>query len=224
MNAANPQAGTHEQIAVSPRMRDLTGLRFGRLIVLGLAATRTPSGTLKWNTRCDCGRHHVANGGALRCATTTSCGCRALEVWKRTKLQHGLSHSREHKTWSAMLGRAHFGTADCAHHYLGRGITVCERWLRFENFFADMGVRPPGMTLERINNNGNYEPSNCRWATQLDQQRNRRFNRWLTAFGKTLLITDWAAALGISRQAISYRLSKGWPIERALSARRGEAR
>lgn len=101
--------------------------------------------------------------------------------------------------------------------YGGRGITICERWMSFENFVADMGPRPPGCNIDRINNDGNYEPGNCRWATMKEQNRNKRTTRFITHRGKTLCLTDWERELGLSRGALRTRLLNGWDIERALT-------
>jgi hypothetical protein len=103
------------------------------------------------------------------------------------------------------------------HVYGGRGIKVCERWLLFENFLADMGEPPPGLTLDRIDTDGHYEPGNCRWADQKAQQNNRRNNHLLTFDGETLGITEWQRRSGVDRHTIMRRLQKGWPIERALT-------
>lgn len=101
--------------------------------------------------------------------------------------------------------------------YGGRGIVVCERWKKFENFVADMVERPKGMTLERKNNNGDYEPRNCRWATHAEQSRNTRRNRFLTFEGKTLCLVDWAKETGIKPYTIGERIRNGWTVERTLT-------
>lgn len=100
--------------------------------------------------------------------------------------------------------------------YGGRGITVCERWLKFQNFLADMGERPAGRTLERRDNNGPYLKENCRWATAAEQSRNTRRNRFMTYQGRTLCVTDWAKELGMPRERLKARLESGWTVERAL--------
>lgn len=103
-------------------------------------------------------------------------------------------------------------------HYGAKGVTICERWLIFENFLADMGERPAGRySIDRIDNSRGYEPGNCRWATLKQQNENRRSNRLLTHDGLTLTLTDWAKRLGLSKQAISARLRAGWPVDRALA-------
>ena len=103
--------------------------------------------------------------------------------------------------------------------YGGRGITVCESWRNFINFYNDMGDCPENYTLDRIDTNGNYEPSNCRWATQYTQQNNRSNNLKLTFCGETLSVTEWARRLGTSHKTITYRLNNGWPVDKALSVK-----
>lgn len=129
-----------------------------------------------WVARCDCGDRLVAAVRDIRSGHTKSCGC-ASSRWKADgKRTHGREGTSEYRTWSHMKGRCYTPTDAKFQHYGGRGITVCERWLNsFENFLSDMGERPPGLTLDRIDTNGNYEPGNCRWATPLVQSRNRRF-------------------------------------------------
>jgi hypothetical protein len=121
-------------------------------------------------------------------------------------------------TWRGMLLRC--SSKHSAHYskYSGRGISVCHRWRSFENFLHDMGDRPDGMTLDRINNDGNYEPGNCQWASKRAQSRNRRNIRPLTLRGETKLLTDWASEMGIRPSTLSMRIDKyGWSIEKALT-------
>jgi hypothetical protein len=102
--------------------------------------------------------------------------------------------------------------------YGGRGITVCERWESFENFLQDMGERPKGRTLSRINNEGNYEPGNCCWDTYRSQANNRRSSRLITFSGRTMTISEWSREIGCEHDVLSHRLRSGWPVERALTA------
>lgn len=104
--------------------------------------------------------------------------------------------------------------------YGGRGISICARWDDYNNFLADMGNAPPGMTLDRINNDGNYEPSNCRWATRLQQAQNSSAAKWLEFNGKKLPIREWERSLGLSYGAIWHRLKNGWTLEQALTTRK----
>lgn len=134
--------------------------------------------------------------------------------------RHGLTGTRTYAIWQAMLNRCRNPNVVEYKHYGGRGIKVCERWLAFENFLADMGDvsgRIVGRTIERINNDGDYEPGNVRWATYRDQSRNKSNNRLLSFKGQTKILADWANDLGITPGALIYRLDyKGWSIERAL--------
>jgi hypothetical protein len=151
---------------------DLTGEKFGRLTVLAWH----PSGIWRsrsqpmWLCRCRCGIERVVLGHHLRAGKTRSCGCFARE----RSTTHGLSRTHVYRVWQGMKERCLNRRHRSYFNYGGRGIKVCERWLIFENFYADMGDPPPGLSLDRINNNGNYEPNNCRWATQAQQLANRR--------------------------------------------------
>ena len=119
----------------------------------------------------------------------------------------------EYRSWRHMIQR-------CASHpaYQGRGITVCERWRTYANFLADMGPRPSlDHSLDRVDNDGNYEPSNCRWASAKEQQRNTRSNRLLTFNGQTKCLMDWALSLGVKFNTLHERLRRGWSVERTLT-------
>ncbi len=128
--------------------------------------------------------------------------------WSTT---HGLSKTSAYKTWGGMIQRCTNLNNDSYRHYGGRGITVCKEWLKFEGFYRDMGDRPEGMSLDRIDPNGNYEPSNCRWTTSLDQQRNRRDTRKVTLLGKTKSLKEWADICGVDPKTIVMRIKREWP-------------
>lgn len=126
--------------------------------------------------------------------------------------------SGTYNTWVNMISRCKYENLPAYKDYGGRGITVCERWMDFQNFLDDMGTRPAGTSIDRINNDGNYEPGNCRWATGVEQCKNRRSNRMLTLNGKTMCLTDWCSEFGITRAAVTFRLKRGWTLEKSLSA------
>lgn len=155
------------------RFKDLTGQRFGRLVVLRLAA-RSPEA--RWECLCDCGQRTVTRGTTLRNGETRSCGCASVEALAthRANPTHGMSRGPTWRSWSNMRGRVFNLNHHAYDRYGGRGITICPEWASFAQFYADMGPRPAGMTLDRIDPDGNYEPGNCRWADWSTQRRNQR--------------------------------------------------
>lgn len=152
---------------------DITGQRFGRLTAL--APTRSASGRFCWLWRCDCGKETVARSGPVRAGQMQSCGCFRIERVRAAITTHGASRTPEYDCWIAMFQRCYNPKNPMFKYYGGRGIEVCERWHKFENFLADMGRRPAGRySIERIDNDGNYEPRNCKWIPQGEQAKNTR--------------------------------------------------
>jgi hypothetical protein len=124
--------------------------------------------------KCSCGGEKVLEKGNVAAGKIVSCGCFKRQKMRAEKLTHGLTRTPAYRSWAQMKTRCENPNYKEFYYYGGRGIKICERWNSFENFLADMGSRPEGKTLDRINGNGNYEPGNCRWATPLEQSRNRR--------------------------------------------------
>lgn len=187
---------------------DLTGHVIGKLVVVQRAPNigKQPA----WKCQCACGGEKIVAGMYLRTARVHDCGCGSAERRRAGRVRHGLTGAPEWATWKSMRERCVRPKAPAWEHYGGRGITVCERWLEsFENFYADMGPRPDGMTLDRIDNNGNYDPGNCRWATMEEQQNNRRSNVLVTLDGETKTLKQWATHFGVPYPVVKDRRSKG---------------
>src|SRR5215472_1004899 len=154
-----------------PPLKHIERQRYGRLTVLRLSRRR---GRVAWECQCDCGQSIVVARSELQTGDTQSCGCLRRENTQQQFRRHGMSQSGTYRSWKLMKRRCLNPNTVQWRYYGGRGIWVCQRWRRFENFLADMGERPSGMTIDRINNDDGYYPENCRWTTQNDQLRNRR--------------------------------------------------
>ena len=190
------------------------GNRYGRLLVLKRSVNK--NGRTCFKCICDCGNVKNILGQSLRSGLTVSCGCYNKE--KKSTKRHGMYLSKTYNTWSSMIQRCCNIKNTNYHHYGGRGIEVCKRWEKFENFLEDMGERPEGKTLDRIDNDGDYKPSNCRWATQKEQTNNCRKNIYITYKGQTLTRKQWAEKMSVSPSTLRARIEDyGWSIERALS-------
>lgn len=149
---------------------EMTGMKFGRLKVIKKLSSRNINGHVIWKCLCRCGIKIKVSGHSLRSKNTKSCGC--LKIEKLTT--HGKSYSRTYDIWAHMLQRCNNKRHKAYKYYGGRGIKVCKRWLKFENFLEDMGKKPKGLSIDREDNDGNYDKKNCRWATSSEQARNRR--------------------------------------------------
>lgn len=203
------------------KLKDLTGRRFSTVIVQERA--ENAHGKTRWRAVCDCGNTVEWDQSQLK--NNKSCGCMRFDLISKALsgrvIKHGRSKSPEFWIWCSMLKRCRNKSEPSYKDYGGRGITVCDRWNEFTNFYSDMGDRPSRIhSLDRRDNNGPYSPDNCRWATRYEQSRNKRQTRWITIGEETLCLKDWAIRLGISTGAFYYRLRKGMTETSALGLNR----
>ena len=201
---------------------NLLGQRFGRLVVIAPAARVGIKRDARWLCRCDCGAEKAVGAACLKSGRARSCSCLRREVTAKRMTVHGDSRvgKREplYGVWAGILRRCnnpHDGTYE---RYGARGIRVCERWLSYENFKADMGpTYRRGLSIERNDNNGNYQPENCRWATRKEQCRNRRSSFFIEYRGERRTVVEWGEILGVRWARIHARIKAGWPVERAMT-------
>src|SRR5689334_6519404 len=190
-------------------------MKHGRLMVLGEAMLIDRRRGRYLFCRCDCGVEKLIRKGAVVSGNTKSCGCGERD----NRIKHGAGarggRTPEYRSWESMIQRCKEKRS--AKWYAERGITVCERWRDFANFLADMGTRPSGTSLDRINNDLGYEPGNCRWATPNQQNANRRVCKQLEHGGLRMTASEWSRRLGMSRETIVNRLRSGWPMDRVLA-------
>lgn len=196
-----------------PALKPITiGTRFSRLTTL----TANSRGIRYCECVCECGNRVLVDSGRLRSGNTKSCGCLSKQKLGLLARTHGLSSTPTYRSWLNMLSRCRYSYFET--HY-GRGISVCDRWRSsFANFLADMGERPNGCSIDRIDNSKNYGPDNCRWATRKVQNRNTRQNRMVAYRGETKCLSEWCEVLNLQPGAIKQRLNKlGWPVEKAFN-------
>lgn len=204
-------------------IEDLSGKRFGRLVATESVGKIKKS--YSWRCLCDCGNNFVTQGIRLRLGITKSCGCLKKQRGKENfdKTIHGYACkgklSPTWVSWQSMLSRCNNKNAKGFERYGGRGIRVCERWLKFENFLLDMGERQKGKTIDRIDVNGNYEPENCRWASIMEQCNNKRSNRFLLLNGSKITVAEASRKYGINYETLISRITqRGWSDEKAVIA------
>ena len=202
-------------------VKDLTGKKFGRLIAMRYVFTKKRHA--HWECKCICGNIIITNSNTLQRKDTQSCGCLQKEKTQYANTKHGMHKTKFYEKWRTMKQRCGNTNNNRYKDYGGRGITVCERWLKFENFRDDMylsykehRLNNKFTSIDRIDNDGNYCPENCRWATCKEQQNNTRYNRLLTYKGQTLNITQWAEKLDMTPCTISTRVRRGWSVKRTL--------
>lgn len=212
-----------------PRSVDLTGHAFGRLLVLERAPREGASTGARWFCCCSCGNKTVTPGRHLRIGKARSCGCYQKEVASETAKTMGsgsITHgdtingvpTPEYQAWNAMLNRCRNENVACFPEYGGRGIKVCDQWHHYENFIADMGRRPsPKHSLDRYpNNDGDYEPANCRWATKAEQEYNKRSTKWIEYQGRRITLLEASKISGVGVDGLRRRINRGWSSSRAI--------
>lgn len=210
-------------IIFMPKLNDLTGMKFGRWTVISLASRGSGRTVAKWNVACECGSTSSSlEGGTLRDGKSKSCGCLKDELHTKHGGAKQSGWTREYRSWMAMKTRCNNPNHRSYHNYGGRGIKVCGRRLKsFNNFLEDMGLRPtPKHSLDRVDNNGNYCKENCRWATYKEQCNNTRKNVWVSAFGETKTVAQWAAEIGVCPALLNADFKREKHPESALIKRR----
>lgn len=192
--------------------RDLIGARFGRLVVEGFSPDETRD--TRWFCRCDCGKVKTVIGQAMIRGLTKSCGCMHVDVQRAAKTKHGSAgrtskdRTAEYKTWASMMARCEWSKSSSFDRYGARGIRVCDRWHNFTNFLEDMGKRPKGFSIERIDNEKGYEPGNCKWASRIEQSLNTSRTIKVLHNGIAIPVYLLCERLGLSRHAVRSRAAR----------------
>ena len=201
---------------------DLTGKKFNRWYVKGLSHQKGKM--LYWSCVCECGTERAVFGGDLKRGGSKSCGCYGIEERTARATSHGMAFHPAYGSWKKMKSRCSDPNNDGYKDYGGRGITVCDYWMSFKGFWEDMGPTwKEGLSIDRIDVNGNYEPGNCRWATPKEQGNNRRTNHIVTGpNGVKMTVTEAAEAYGINRNAVYARIRYGWPESEWFKPARGK--
>lgn len=195
------------------RYKDLTGKRFGRQIAIKQVGINK-YGNYLWLCKCDCGKEHIVPSGKLVQGKSTSCGCYALEVKTKSLEKHGITTGGKPRTfiiWNGMKARCNNPKSTSYKSYGGRGIKICDEWMAFENFhnWAIINGYSDGLTIDRIDNNGNYEPCNCRWISATENKKNQRKTRYITIEGETKSISEWCKSLHLSKSTFYKNLNNG---------------
>jgi hypothetical protein len=199
--------------------KNLQGEKFGRLTVIDIVG-RSKARKILWSCMCECGNTSIVLSSDLTAGKTISCGCARLEKLKERNTKHGNAKTRLYRIWCAMKTRCYNSKVEYFKNYGGRGIKVCEEWLNDFCSFKEWALKngyQNNLTIDRIDVNGDYEPSNCRWATRKEQNNNRRTNHYLTFHDKTMNISAWAIDMKINEKLLRRRIRDGWTVENALT-------
>lgn len=202
------------------RIIDMSGKKYGNLTAIKLVGYKASNNNAVWNFVCDCGNELNTEGYSVRTGKITTCKECGRKRTRAASLKHGLSNTPEFRAWAEIKSRCLNTKSTSYKNYCGRVIKICDRWIdSFENFLADMGIKPTkDHSIDRINNQGNYEPDNCRWSTVLEQANNKRNSVIITFQGVVDTLPGWSRRLGINYAALHQRIRVNkWPIERALT-------
>lgn len=204
--------------------KDLTGQKFGRLTVISRSEPHISKGgfvIVQWNCQCECGKICTVKSQSLTTGKTKSCGCLARELTSKRSRTHNKTHSRLFNIWSNMKGRCYNKNNQKYYRYGARNITICDEWKdNFETFYewSMNNGYADDLSIDRINNDGNYEPSNCKWATNIEQANNKSINHFIEYNGESHTLAEWARIKGLSYKSLSLRINTHhWDIERALT-------
>jgi len=208
------------RIELTCRAKDITGNVYSRLTAI-MPVDNHPKKGITWLCKCECGNETTALTTSLITGNTASCGCYRNDLLAKRRKIHGRTATHEHWVWAKMRGRCNCKTNHAYKYYGGRGITICPEWDSFGAFLSDMGERPsPKHSIDRIDNNGNYTPENCRWATRTEQARNMRTNFNVTYKGETLCASEMAEKYGdknrVTAPILIGRIKKGWTVDAAF--------
>lgn len=203
-----------EKVRKERTNEDLTGKKFSRLTVIEQLSERCVNGAVKYLCLCECGNKSKVQANKLRSGVTRSCGC----LTKDKATTHGMYKSTEHSSWRSMKNRCCNKNHMHYKNYGARGIKICNRWKNsFQNFYDDMGAKPsPKHSIDRIDNNGDYEPENCKWSTEIEQARNRRGTKMYTYKNETKYAREWMDIYEISNNVFYRRVNQGWSFDKII--------
>jgi hypothetical protein len=181
---------------------NMVGMMFGKLHIVSEVKKRNKNGHITYNCLCLCGNKKEILGASIRSGATTSCGCSQ----KESATTHGMDGTPTYRVWISMKGRCSNESHKQYSEWGGRGISICKRWQSFDNFFFDMGVKPKGLSIDRVDNNKGYDKSNCRWATPKQQAQNRRVTILVFHKGKSMFIDEFSKCIGLSESGARKRV------------------
>lgn len=200
------------------KLNDLTGKKFGRWTVIKRVKNSEQSRIPRWLCRCECGNESIVYGSTLKSGESQSCGCLQRELLSKRRISHGMTKTRQYGIWVNMRDRCQNSTHQSYQDYGGRGIKVCKKWETFEGFWEDMGsTYKDDLSIDRIDNNGDYEKENCRWATNIEQNNNRRICKNFTYREVTDTIPNLCRIFNKNYENVRKRINRhGWDINRAM--------